>query len=196
MGRSRVDEKATLDVLGTRWIDESIVLEALRTRGIKENTIVEVPRTRWIDENSVLEVARRRWIDENSILEVPRTRWIDENSVLEVTRTRWIDENSVLGSRGPSPGGAGIIKIILLASPPRVTGPWGVASRRWTDENSVLEDLGTRWIDDYSTFGPRGPSPGGPGIIKIVLLASPPRVTGPSRVASNSYPRPPREYIF
>ena len=121
-----------------------------------------------IDENSVLEVARRRWIDENSILEVPRTRWIDENSVLEVARTRWIDENSILE----------------------------VPRRRWIDENSVLEDLGTRWIDDYSTFGPRGPCPGGPGVIKIVLLASPPRVTSPNNVASNGYPDPPQRPHF
>ena len=69
-----------------------------------------------------------RWIVKDNGLEVPRTRWIDENSVLEVTRTRWIDENSVLGSRGPSSGGPGIIKIILLASPPRVTVARGVAS--------------------------------------------------------------------
>ena len=100
-----------------RWIDESNVLEVLGTL--------------WIDENSALEVPRIRWIDKDSGLEVPRTRWIDENSVLEVTRTRWIDENSVLGSRGPSPGGAGSIKIVLLASPPRVTGASRVASNRY-----------------------------------------------------------------
>ena len=115
-----------------------------------------------------MEVPKTRWIDENSILEVPRTRWIDENSVLEVARTRWIDENIILE----------------------------VPRRRWIDENSVLEDLGTRWIDDYSTFGPRGPSPGGAGIIKIVLLASPPGVAGPNAVASNSYPDPPQRLHF
>ena len=158
--------------------------------------MMDVLRRRWIHENNVLEVLRTRWIHENTVLEVLRTHWIDENSVLELLRRRWIDENSILGSRGRSPGGVGITKKLLLASPPRVTrGSW-VASRRWTDENSVLEDLGTRWIDDYSTFGPRGPCPGGPGVIKIVLLASPPGVTGPSNVASSTYPDPPQRLHF
>ena len=85
-----------------------------------------------------------------------------------IVGTRWIDADSILE----------------------------VPRRRWIDENSVLEDLGTRWIDDYSTFGPRGPSPGGAGIIKVVVLASPPRVTTPFGVASNPYPRPHLDYIF
>ena len=90
--------------------------------------MMDVLRRRWIHENNVLEVLRTRWIHGNTVLEVLRTRWIDKNSVLELLRRRWIDENSILGSRGRSPGGAGITKIVLLASPPRVTAGSGVAS--------------------------------------------------------------------
>ena len=81
-------------------------------------------------------------------------RWIDENSGLEVLGTRWIDENSILGSRGRSPGGAGIIKIIVLGSPPRATVE--VPRTRWSYENGGLEVLRTRWIDENSTFGHDG----------------------------------------
>ena len=90
--------------------------------------MMDVLRRRWIHENNVLEVLRTRWIHENTVLEVLRTHWIDENSVLELLRRRWIDENNIPGSRGRSPGGAGITKIVLLASPPRVTGASAVAS--------------------------------------------------------------------
>ena len=93
-----------------------------------ENIMMDVLRRRWIHKNNVLEVLRTRWIHGNIVLEVLRTRWIDKNSVLELLRRRWIDENSILGSRGRSPGGAGITKIVLLASPPRVTGPSNLAS--------------------------------------------------------------------
>ena len=71
-----------------------------------------------------------------------------------------------------------------------------VPRRRWMDEISILKVPRTRWIDEFNTFGPRGPSPGGAGIIKIILLVSPPMVTGPSNVASNSYPRALGDYIF
>ena len=96
-----------------------------------ENIMMDVFRRRWIHENNVLEVLRTLLIAENTVLEVLRTHWIDENSVLELLRRRWIDENSILGSRGRSPGGAGITKIVLLASPPRVTRASGVASGRY-----------------------------------------------------------------
>ena len=75
--------------------------------------MMDVFRRRWIHENNVLEVLRTRWIHENTVLEVLRTHWIDENSVLELLRRRWISENSILGSRGRSPGGAGIISLVL-----------------------------------------------------------------------------------
>ena len=77
---------------------------------------------------SILEVPGRRWIEEASILEGLGRRWIDENSILEAPGRRWIDKNSVLGLPRPSPGGAGVTKIVLLASPPRATVPSRVAS--------------------------------------------------------------------
>ena len=89
---------------------------------------LKMSRSRWINENSILDAPGKRWIDENSILENLGMRWIDENSGLEFLGTRWIDENSILGSRGRSPGGAGIIEIVVLGSPPRVTSASNVAS--------------------------------------------------------------------
>ena len=97
------------------------VLEASRSRWIDENSVLEAPRSRWIDENSVLEARRRCRIDENNVLEASGSRWIDENSVPEAPRSRWIDKNSVLEARRTSPEAAGITKIVLLTTRPRVT---------------------------------------------------------------------------
>ena len=102
-------------------------------RRIHQNNALEVLRRRWTNENSILELPMKRWIDENSVLQVLWTPWIDENTFLELLRRRWIDEDSILGSRGRSPGGAGITKIIVLASPPRVTTPNAVASNTYPD---------------------------------------------------------------